>query len=228
MALLDWRERERRRFEDGDYTPVVWTHHSWWKEIPDHFAHVAVKEPARIAYTPDEKKGQADRQVSTTPGKYLQKFFGDTMTPKEVRDYALEHCNEFDARELKFATTPEEIERVYKPSLGYSCFSGTKKANLYGSGDFAVAYIENKDGEITGRCICVPERKIYVHPYGDEGRLKNLLNKAGFKDTYTGSAYLGLKLVKKHFWTGWYPDWGYGGRGHKPHPTEKEFYIVSE
>jgi len=223
---IDWHERERNRFKTGEYKPVIWTGESWWKEIDGHFAHIGVKDPTRIAFTPDAEKGAADRQTAMLPGKYLQQFFGDVLTAEQVRTFAMKHNTTFEDTELKFATTVDEIERVYKPKLG-SCFASSTKANLYGSGDFAVAYIE-KGKKITARSVCVPERKVFVYPYGDVNRLTELLTKAGYRRSDRGEDYCGLRLLKKWHWDGFYPDWGYAARNFIRDPKNPEFLIVSE
>jgi len=135
----------------------------------------------------------------------------------------MQHSTTFEKKELKFATTPEEIQRVYKPNIGHSCFSGTTKANLYGSGDFAIAYIET-DGAIKARVVCCPGRKIYYHIYGDACRLQTLLEAAGFKDTgYNSKPWRGLKLLTKHYWPGFYTDFGCYP---EPGPNDKEFFVI--
>ena len=222
----DWREREKKRLANGEYKPVIWLNEPWWRELPNHFVHVSVKDTTKVAFTPDAEKGAADKQTIVAPGKYLQKFFGDVLTSEQIRTYTMQHNTTFELNELKFVTTPEEIERVYKPYLGSSCFSGTTKANLYGSGDFAVAYIENTKGEITARTVCVPERKIYVKIYGDYQRLGSLLAKAGYKDTpYDSKAYKGLRLVKKWHWAGFYADWATPVL--KPDPKDDSLLVIS-
>ena len=224
-VLSDWRDRERKRFAGNEYKPVIWLNEAWWKDITDHFAHVAVKDPTRIAFTPDAEKGEADKQTLIAPGKYLQKFFGDVLSCGQIRTHAMQHSLQFEQNELKFASTVEEIERVYKPTLGCSCFSGTTKANLYGSGDFAVAYLEDENGKVTARCVCIPSRKIYIHPYGDYERIGSLLEKAGYKDAgYTKSHFTGLRLLKKWHWHGFYGDWGTPRL--VPDPENDKFLII--
>lgn len=222
--MIDWREREKQRFASGEYKPVVWANEAWWQKNTDHFAHISVKDPTCIAFTRDDKSGAADIQTKMKPGKYLTEFFGHVLSTEKIRTFAMQHSTTFETTELKFATTPEEIERVYAAQLGGSCFSGTKKANLYGSGDFAVAYIE-KDGKITARAVCAVEKKIYPRCYGDYARLGSLLAKAGYKDKYDGNNYAGLRLLKSHYWQGWYGDWG-NCYAHRPHPTEPDKYYI--
>jgi len=221
--MQTWKDREQERFKAGSYKPVVWAGQDWFdkNQCADHFLHVSVKDPTRIAFTKCERDGPRDIQTAMKPGKYLAAYF-KMLTPEQVRDYSMQHSTTFEKKELKFATTPEEIERVYKPSLGSSCFSGTTKANLYGSGDFAVAYFE-KDGEIKARAVCVPERKLYVYPYGDTCRLDKLLTDAGFKRELNRAPYKGLRLLTKHYWPGFYTDFGCYP---EPGPNDKEFFVI--
>jgi len=225
--MQTWKGREQERFDNGSYKPVVWAGQDWFdnNKNPDHFLHVSVKDPTRIAFTKCERDGSRDIQTAMKPGKYLAAYF-KMLTPEQVKNYAMQHSTTFEKTELKFATTPEEIQRVYEPRLGGSCFSGTTKANLYGSGDFAVAYIEGDDGKIKARSVCAPERKVYIRPYGDDARIRKLLNTAGYTeaDYYDNAkAWKGLRLLKEWYWSGFYSD--FGGRA-VPHPTEPEKYYV--
>ena len=226
-SKVDWHERELKRFKTGEYTPVLWTKEKWWKEIDGHFAHIGVKDAARIAYTPDATKSEADRQTVTLPGKYLTQFFGDVLTPEQIRTFAMQHSTQFEKNELKFARTVEEIERVYKPSLGSSCFSGSTKANLYASGDFEVAYIEDDNGKITARAVCSVKDKFYPRTYGDDSRLKTLLEAAGYKVSTDGNKYRGLRLLKQWYWEGFYADF-YPSRCPSADPENPEFLILNK
>lgn len=219
-----WKARELKRFADGKYKPVIWVGQAWWdnNHNKDHFVHVSLKDQTKIAFTKSDGDGIKDIQTAIKPGKYLTEFFSHLLTAEQIREYAMQQSMPFENKELKFATTPEEIERVYKPKLGSSCFSGTTKANLYGSGDFAVAYIEDESGEITARAVCAPERKIYTYPYGDDTRLERLLEKAGYSQSY-GSGWKGLRLLAKWYWRDFYTD--FGGRVSK-HPTDKDYYVI--
>lgn len=220
-----WHERELNRFKTGEYQPVIWVKEKWWHEIEGHFAHIGVKDKTRIAFTPDAAKGAADRQTAMLPGKYLQQFFGNVLNAEQIREFAMQHNNKFEQNDLLFAKTPEEIQEVYKPYLGHSCFSDTTKANLYGSGDFAIAYLKDTNGNITARAVCVPERKIYVRVYGDDYRLSAQLHKAGYKCSHIAKDYKGLRLLSKWMWDGFYADFGLNGRP-QPDPNDKKFLII--
>lgn len=220
-----WKDREQERLNDGLYKPVVWTGQDWFEknQNQDHFLHVSLKDPTRIAFTKCERDGARDIQTAMKPGKYLAAHF-KMLTPEQVRTHAMQHSTTFETTELKFATTPEDIQRVYEPSLGSSCFSGTTKANLYGSGDFAVAYIET-DGKIKARVVCAPSRKIHARIYGDETRLNKLLQDSGYSNTgyYDEAKWRGLRLLKEHHWAGFYTDFGCRVG---PDPTDPEKYLV--
>lgn len=224
-----WKEREQKRFADGAYKAVCWVGHEWWDKNHnrDHFVHVSVKDPTRIAFTKSDKDGSADIQTAMKPGKYLAEFFKEILTTEQIKTFAMQHSTTFETKELKFATTSEDIQRVYKPELGHSCFSVTTKANLYGSGDFAVAYIESNDGEIKARAVCCPERKIAARSYGDSARIDKLLADAGYKTSDYGyrdsSKWRGLRLLTAHYWPGFYTD--FGGCT-EPHPTEPDKYLI--
>lgn len=222
--MQTWKDRERERFDVGSYKPVVWAGQDWFddNQNADHFLHISVNDLTRIAFTKCERDGARDIQTAMKPGKYLAAHF-KMLTPEQVKTYAMQHSTTFEKNELKFARTPEEIQRVYEPSLGSSCFSGTTKANLYGSGDFAVAYIEI-DGKIKARAVCAPERKVAARAYGDNARIDKLLKDAGFTtNSYGGEKWHGLRLLKAHYWPGFYTD--FDGNPIKS-PTEPEKYYV--
>lgn len=56
----NWRERERARFDSGEYIPLIDFLHNIQPD--DTFGHVAKKDPGLIAYTKDEYKGRTDKQ----------------------------------------------------------------------------------------------------------------------------------------------------------------------
>lgn len=186
---VDWRARERARFEDGTYVMVPWIAHHWFtsKVNPDHFVHLSRSEPGKVAFTENEEKGIADRQTRMRGGAYLKKFFSDVLSDDEITELATAMAGELEANEVRFATTPDDIERVYlngptscmSHSLDeYSC--SVHPVRVYGAGDCAVAYLERRD-HVTARSVCWPEKKIYTRIYGDEIRLEPLLKKLGYR-----------------------------------------------
>lgn len=83
-----WHRGLQRRFTlhpavlkalESDHRPFDW--HLLTLEWP----HVSETDSTRLAYTRDERAGEADRQVVTTVGKYLTRHF-TTMPDHEVRN----------------------------------------------------------------------------------------------------------------------------------------------
>lgn len=83
----DWHGREQRKYNlhpavvkalESDHRPYDW--HLLTLEWP----HVS-EDSTRLAYTRDDRAGEADRQTVTTVGKYLTRHFRD-MPDHEVRN----------------------------------------------------------------------------------------------------------------------------------------------
>ena len=98
----NWRHREASR----DYTPTVisslleqYLNESDCDITPTDsdlslysmFLHVALKDPSKVAYTPNEEAGRTDRQLVTTPGRFLQKHFGDRLDADTIRAWSDKH-----------------------------------------------------------------------------------------------------------------------------------------
>lgn len=175
QADPEWRYREERRFDTGEYHRIPWD----LPEIKDHYAHLSVSSLGLIAYTPTPQKGEVDIQVTTKPGRYLAKFYPH-LTLEQVRDYAMKVGNNFN---LKFATEPKDIEYVYRRGPS-SCMSGNSgrfqsevhPVRAYGAGDLACAYIES-NGKILTRAMCWPEKKEYTRIYSATPEMRELMEK---------------------------------------------------
>ena len=62
-AANTWKAREAQRFADGTYTPLPWANEDWFKDRHaemNHFAHVSVEDPGKIAFTRDNNYGAAN------------------------------------------------------------------------------------------------------------------------------------------------------------------------
>ena len=84
----DWHAREQMKYPmhpavlkalESDHRPTDW--HLLVLEWP----HVAATDTTRLAYTRDERAGEADRQTVTTVGKYLTRHF-PSMPDHEIRN----------------------------------------------------------------------------------------------------------------------------------------------
>lgn len=185
-----WRHREGERLRKGVYKELP----EDFPTLDEHYAHFSKDDKSKIAYTPDKAKGEQDIQVVIKPGRYLKKYFPD-LSNDEIEA----HVNKlaaYDAPEVLFAKTADEIEEVYlngpnscmsHPTSSYST-GGIHPVRVYGDSDLQVAYVKRK-GEITARCLCWPERKQFGPVYGDYSRLEAGLTKLGYEkdDDFSGA-----------------------------------------
>ena len=191
-AVVDhnaWKVREGDRFRDGTYTRLPWHEAPWYLGAPaqdDHFAHVSKDRDGMVAFTLDATKGAADIQTRIKPGRYLTRYFSDVLSWREIEEFAQEFAGLHENNELLFAHTSDEIEQVYldgpsscmsKPARHYD--SPIHPVRVYGAGDLAVAYIKSGDS-IGARVLCWPAKKLYSRIYGDDCRLRPLLDAAGY------------------------------------------------
>lgn len=209
LALTDeertaWRRREWRAFVEGFYRDVPWRRcHQLWEPdgeidpervglynaflpVAFHFAHLSTTQLGKIAYTPDDEHGYQDRQVITTPGRYLERYLSDVFTKDEIARYVA--TVKADAAPLQLARTPEEIVTVYRGGPS-SCMAGQHEKDeefrceghpvaVYGNSDLAVAYYGEMD-HATARCVVWPEKQVFTRCYGDDA-LRELLKREGW------------------------------------------------
>lgn len=197
-----WKAREKERFLSGAYTKLPWHGQSWWKGSigeTQHFAHVSRNKDGMVAFTESDEKGDADQQTRIKPGVYLQRFYADLLSKQQIKDWSGEFAGQFEDGKLLFATTKEEMERVYRRGPR-SCMTESKGRYLsnphhpvhaYAAGDLAVAYIE-RGGSISARALCWPEKKLYGRVYGDLARITPLFKKEGYKQ----GSLAGAKLLR--------------------------------
>ncbi len=199
MKHQQWHQREWERFARAEYRIVPWSG-EWWATTPDvryHFPHLV---DGKVSFTSTDARGVADTKTLMRPGKYLLKFFGHVLSKDQIKDWA--NGVNFLNLEILFATTPEEITHVYTTGPS-SCMSGKFKklpmhpAGVYGAGDLAIAYIE-RNGKITARVLCWPEKKVYAYPeaiYGDQ-LFETLLQQHGYNPTHKdGRELRGARLL---------------------------------
>ena len=197
----EWKVREEQRFFIGTYRNVPWYNETWNK--PEHYCHVSNEDSEKLAFTNTPEDGERDKQTRMNPGRYLSRFYGEVLSQDDIRDWCARFSLENSKPKLLLATGPDEIEQVYinGPS---SCMSHSTDyysspvhpVRVYGSGDFACAYMRNPDGEISARVIVAPERKVYSRIYGDYSRLRLLLEEAGYKHGVYEDDWHGLRLLR--------------------------------
>lgn len=176
------------------YAPLRGFFKSWFyahmtDETRYHYAHVSTKIPGNIAFTTNAEKGAADIQTSMKPGRYLKQFYGHALTDARIRELAQEFLCLYAGVKLKFATTADDIERVYVNGPN-SCMAHDAEqfhgpmhpARVYAAGDLAVAYLTSGEGDdehITARALCWPAKKLFGRWYGDD-KISTLLEAEGY------------------------------------------------
>lgn len=185
-----WHEREQALLDNGTYERLP------FDTKPEHFAHYS-GDKTKIAFTPNDQFGESDRQLAMRPGRYLSLHTDfDAERIKEICGTLFEH----DAK-LRFATTPDDIQRVYEHGPD-SCMSKSPDhysnfchpVRIYGAGDLAIAYLENE--RVTARALCWPDKMIYGRIYGDEHRIEQLLEAAGYRHGNCASMWNGARLLR--------------------------------
>jgi hypothetical protein len=208
LANDNWKERERLRFENGEYITPNWSVSRCFLDygfsIPEnHFLHVSKKDPSKIAFTQNNEKGIADIQTPMRVGAYLLQFV-EGMTQELANSLALSHASLYAPSEVCFAKTAKEITKVYldgpnscmSKSLSYYC-GHIHPVTVYGDSDLVLAYIKNDSDEISARGLVWPDKMVYGRLYGDTYRLDKALKSLGY-DNNGGSwdIFEGAKIAK--------------------------------
>jgi hypothetical protein len=237
-VLLAAYRRDRDRFDSGHWMRVGWEQSDWFHESGFriiHSLHVPrePKHAGMIAFAESEAKLGQDRFTVMKPGRYLQKYFGDKLDPKQIKQLADKYVGEHTVGELKWAKEQEEMIRAINLGPSDSCMSSgfhdgdeqwfrghIHPAAVYAAGDIHVAYMENGNKEIIARAVCNINDKTAARIYGDERLLLPALEAEGY--TQEAGALVGCRLLKiqnqsgrGHDWIMPYVDAGIGsGGGH--------------
>jgi hypothetical protein len=189
-----WRNREANRLKYGAYKrlPISTMLHLQKLNaelISLHFLHIS-QDGEHVAYTPDHKSGVLDRQIRTTFGRYLTKFFSNVMQPHEIRDFAANLTSESytlkigeDRKDFCFAFNDQDVKA---PSSNFcSCMSQDKSyymlpchpAEVYAAGDLQVAYICNpkNPAQVVARTIIHKARETFTTIYAAAPELHEIL-----------------------------------------------------
>ena len=204
-----WRQRERRRFRQGEYLPCPWFANGDYRDArpttTDHYAHLALSHPGLLAYTPSEEHGVQDRQVRIKPGKYLEQFYKDDFTPEQIATYVAQCKAEYAP--LTIARSEADIVAIYashetgftscmqcKDDREYTWQYAFEHGNrphpcaVYGESDLGVAYL-GELSRVTARAVVWPDKKRYQRAYGDRALVARL-HRAG----YTEGSVIGARI----------------------------------
>ena len=177
---------------------------------PLTFPHYSAQEPGQVAFQPiDPVMREADRQIRTKPGRYLNKFL-DLDSDQVRKCVSIENGDR--SVQLKFAKTVEEFTNVYLrgPSscmshgIGWydaSASTGRLPVSIFANGDIEVAYLELDGGIIPARVIVVQSDMEMLDIYcnndamdGARGELHSQLRDAGY--SYNTTALVGQKIER--------------------------------
>jgi hypothetical protein len=202
----DWRPLMQKRLESGELTllPTKWN----LDPIKDHFAHLATIDNSKIGFIENDDNGIIQKITVLTPGRYISRFY-ESDDRKMVDANRRKLIAAIDpSGEVFFATTPEEIEHVYKTGPD-SCMDGKHEFDdlscwptaPYGAGDLAVAYTKNSKGRIQSRTLCWPDKKVHGRCYGDIERMRAAMAAEGYTDLREGknekvNPFIGARLLK--------------------------------
>jgi len=181
-----WEKIAQAKMDSGEWSPVPWVNEDWYtvREAENqHFTHISSRDPSHVAYIVDYDE-DADKMkiISGKPGRYLSKFFADVLMESQIRRYATKMAIKAGHIEVKFASEPDDIQKVYEEGPR-SCMSRGARGykarihpcRIYGAGDLSVAYMENKSGGIISRTVCWPKEQVFSSIYGDGGEYDGVL-----------------------------------------------------
>jgi len=190
-----WMLREIGRYLEGDYEPPKICGEEWFHNAPPSvrqtFPHTSVEQKPMMAFTPTDEMGREDKQIRAKVGRWVSRCVQPALPldHSEVERIGRELRAEYALPELKWATTADDIQKVYEDGP-HSCMAKPPEdwpdnfhpVRLYGQdlgASTAVAYM-TRDGKVTARAVCNPKYKEYARIYGDT-TLQTLLNKEGYE-----------------------------------------------
>jgi len=194
-----WIGRERHRIYSGVYKRIPWN----IELPPHHFPHCSELDKSKLAFTPSDKHGRADRQTQIKPGKYLRKYtsYPDHIIEELQADWKATFC-----RVLAITNDEREMMLVYKggPNSCMSAGHGFDENNwptaVYCAGDLSIAYFGSIDNAIA-RTIVWPDKQIYSRKiYGDRSTLISLLDDKGYSGMpHRDPIWQGAKLLRREY-----------------------------
>jgi len=165
------------------------------------YAHVSKEDPEMVAYTPDNQAGEQDRQLRTTLGKLITKYY-PSIKDEAVNDFVSTHKSELS--DEIFWLDGDDIANIgYGPDSVGSCMStsyssrevimrstgGLAPALVYSMPNIRMAVLYDKEGKINARSLVREDKKQYIRVYGDA-----LLTKRLHRNGYSLGDWQGIEL----------------------------------
>ena len=138
-----------------------------WHQLVLEHPHISTTDRTKIAYTRDDRSGDADRQVTTTIGKYLARHF-PTLKDNVIRDISALYT----ATGIKIVHTTAEM--LYHLNRGpRSCMQGSHfnlsqhPYNVYDPQYGWAMCVREEDGDTVGRALVMMRdgKKYFVRSY---------------------------------------------------------------
>jgi hypothetical protein len=174
---------------------------------PDHFAHLSQSDERKIAFTENHQKGQQDKQKTQAAVTYISNQCHHW--PEFVQAELLSALGGFNVQ-LQFVETAEDMVRIYTEcnssrDVGSCMTHDVSDYNsnpvhpvaVYAAGDLQVAYarMDGDSGEIWGRALVWPERKVWGRIYSTNASLfRKALKAAGYESGESSTALVGARL----------------------------------
>jgi hypothetical protein len=196
-----WHQREQ--IDSGhEYHPAI--EHAVYEADPANWhllvlewPHISDEGKHKIAYTRDERSGEADRQVVTSVGKYLTRHF-PTISSDIIRDIAAKYA----PGQCKFVRTTAEMVHAMEngPSSCMSKEAGRFADDRHPYEAYAPEFgwhmaLYAEQGQITGRALC--NETYYVRSYrsgsggysSTDDRLEAWLREQGYEKANSWAGY---------------------------------------
>lgn len=186
----------------------------------DKYLHVS-KCGTKVAFVENEDKQKRDIWTVMGYGRYLTKYhpeLDNEQVKEAVNTFNYDHGT---SPEVFFGETQDEFIRAINEGPSESCMQGLEYAGhvhpaaVYAAGDIKVAWLE-RDGRITARTLINKQTKAFSRVYGDEAKLRPLIEAAGYKSKVGALAGCRLLMIDNEHGSGYimpYVDAGTGSGG---------------
>lgn len=192
-------KRDGSRYFDKYWDELPWVNEAWYLASPLRLLqspHPATdsKFMGMVAFAESVDKLIADRFTTIKPGRWLQRYFGNVLSEKEIKHWADEMARRVVKAEVKFAETVDECIRVVNLGPSESCMSAgfhdgrehwynghVHPAAIYATPDIHIAYIENYNGDVVARAVCNKSEQLIARIYGDARLLLPALEQLGYQ-----------------------------------------------
>lgn len=158
-----WLRREYYRKSEGVYPESTSVLDACNQMYPYLAVHVSKEDKNFIAYTPDRNSGENDRQIKTTLGKFLMKYYPH-YPDHTIGELVADHLGDMDNTFL-MASGPE-ITSLYlengaddngacmsKGAEMYAGCDGHHPTEIYDAPNIFMAYLRDSEGKISARAM---------------------------------------------------------------------------